>query len=271
MCMALLALGQASAPSPSPSANWWWTAQTVLDVTPDGWTPDSPIVIFASALGGDIESYRCYAETWKTQGIRTLIPLMAGGMTFEQRRSRWRQLNIIYEALRREPAGNWRRPAQAVSKIVVAGHSFGAYIALLAAGADSTIGSEQAGNCDDADCRPLPAAGYVVLSGQPAQSAKAAPPVWFAPDAFRNLAPNRLVMYGSRDFVPTDPCMTEGHPDAPACRGDAASGSTPAGATLKVIEGFTHSDFGCGDPARVRPVQLEIGTWILSVTGSTTR
>lgn len=270
--MALLGLAQAGAPSPAPTANWWSTAQTVLDVTPSGWTAESPAVIFAAAAGGEIDGYRCYADAWKAQGIRTLIPLMAGGITFEQRRSRWRQVNIIYEALRRAPAGNWRRPAQPISKIVFAGHSFGAYIALLAAGADSRIGSEQAGNCDAAGCRPLAAAGYVVISGQPAQSARAEPPFWFARDAFRNLAPNRLVIYGTKDFVPTDPCMTEGQPGAPACRGDAASpGSASRGALLKVVDGFTHGDFGCENPARVRPVQIEIGAWVLAVTGTAAR
>jgi len=251
------------------TANWYATAQTVLDVVPDGWNSRSPVVIFASARGGDFESYRCYAEAWKEQGIRTVIPLMAGGITFEQRRSRWRQLNIIYEALRREVAGNWKREPSPADKIVFAGHSFGAYVALLAAGADSRLHGQQAGNCADGGCPPLPAAGYLIISGQPAQTAKSDPLFWFAKDALRNLASPRLVVYGTRDFVDTDACLTAGAVEVPMCRGDAHT-AKPEQSTLLVVPEFEHSNFGCAQPeparARLAVVQRQMGDWILKVT-----
>lgn len=263
------------APQGTPTANWSATAQTVLDISPGNWTPSSPTVIFAGGAGGEIEPYRCYAETWQAQGIRTVIPLMAGGITFEQRRSRWRQLNTIYEALLRQPAGNWKRPPVRREKLVIAGHSFGAYVALLAAGADSRLGQEQAGNCAaDGRCAALSAAGYLILSGQPAQNARANPPFWFRPDAFRALAPGRLVIYGSKDFVPTDPCMTETVVDSPSCRGDAHTAQPAASnrhSQLKVIEGFSHSDFGCTGVRKehaesLTNLQREIGEWIVQIT-----
>jgi hypothetical protein len=271
LCSAVLltAAIQAPAGQAPPAANWFATAQTVLDVAPDGWTSSSPVVIFASAAGGEIEPYRCFAETWKAQGIRTVIPLMAGGITFEQRRSRWRQLNIVYEALRREARGNWRRPPSPAGKIVFAGHSFGAYVTLLAAGADSRVNGEQAGNCTDAGCSPLPAAGYVIISGQPAQNAKSEPLFWFARDAFRNLAPSRLVVFGTQDFVATDACMTAGAVATPSCRGDAHT-VNPQHSTLIVVPDFTHGDFSCVPPeanrARLTAVQRQLGEWILKVT-----
>src|SRR6185503_21080111 len=102
--------------------------------------------------------------------------------------ARWTEVSSVHRALSQ---------LQDPRHIFFAGHSFGAYTSLLAAGADSRVASGQAGNCLTDECPALPAQGYVILSGQPAQNAVNAQPFWFGPSAFDRVALRRYVAYGT--------------------------------------------------------------------------
>src|SRR6185369_9500210 len=95
-------------------------------------------------------------------GIRTISPYETNGTDTAGRQARWTEVSSVYRALAQ---------LQDPRHIFFAGHSFGAYMTSLAAGADSRVGSGDAGNCVGDECPVLPAQGYVILSGQPAQNA----------------------------------------------------------------------------------------------------
>jgi hypothetical protein len=199
--------------------------------------------------------YTCWSEVLAESCIRTVAPTLTNGEDFAARRARWTELRAVYGAVRADTPP---------SRIVLGGHSFGAYVTLLAAGADSRMGTDNAGNCDEAGCAPLESAGYVVISGQPSQSAVGEPPFWFGPTAFQSLAAGRYVTFGSNDSSPNDPCLSE---TPPTCRNDSYAASPEN--VSDVVQGFGHLDFACGarwrmthsDPEAMEALVRRVAAW----------
>jgi len=252
-------------------ANWQATGVTVDVFTPPGWSAADPTVVFSHGDQLSPSTYHCYREIWAEHGIRTISPYETNGTDTAGRQARWTEVSSVHGALSQ---------LQDPRHIFFAGHSFGAYATLLAAGADSRLVGEQAGNCLGDECPALPAQGYVILSGQPAQNAVNPQPYWFEPSAFDRLAPRRYVAYGTADSSPLDACMASG---TPACRGDSytidGTRAADLGLELHVQDGFTHLMFVCGPnwrtthtaPAAIQALGDDIARWIASVSeGSTT-
>lgn len=247
--------------------DWEGTGVGVIAYTPKGWNVGEPTVLFMPGGGIAPRAYGCYGKTWGQLGIRTLILELADGASRNVRRERWRELVTVYGRLTAQ---------QASRHVVIAGHSAGAYLTLIAAGANSRLGTWATNHCTTQGCTSLAAAGYVIISGQGAQSGEGDPPFWFARDAFRHLEPNRFVVYGTRDYAPGDPCISEEN-KAPTCRADAFTVDQDSGgagqSVLRVVDGFTHNDFIChqsqlgalGQSERRRELTLEMGQWIRSV------
>ncbi len=250
--------------------NWEATGVTVDVYTPSGWSASDPTVVFSHGDGLSPSPYHCYREVWAEHGIRTISPYQTNGTAVAGRQARWAEILNVYVALSR---------LQEPRRIFFAGHSFGAYVTSLAAGADSNVAGGQAGNCAGDDCPALPAQGYIVLSGQPAQNAANAEPYWFGLSAFDDLAPRRYVAYGSADASPLDACMASG---VPACRGDAytidGAHAADLGLELRVQDGFAHLTFTCGpnwrlthsQPAAMEALVDDIAEWIASVSDDST-
>jgi hypothetical protein len=261
----------AQVPTLETIANWEATGVTVDVFTPSGWSTADPTVVFSHGDTLSPSQYHCYRDIWAAHGIRTISPYETNGTDTAGRQARWTEISSVHRAL---------SELQDPRHIFFAGHSFGAYASLLAAGADSRLASGQAGNCPSDDCPALPAQGYVILSGQPAQNAVNAQPYWFGPSAFDHLAPRRYVAYGSADYSPLDACMASG---TPACRGDSytidGAQAAERGSELHVQDGFTHLTFVCGPnwrtthsaAAAIQALGDDIARWIASVSeGSTT-
>jgi hypothetical protein len=228
------------------SADWLGSGEEALVVTPDGWRAGDPTLIFSHGAGSAPESYACWPERLAERGIRTVLPVLASDITPRNRALRFASLRAIHGAI---------AAREGTRGLFFGGHSFGAYASLLAAGADGRLPGIDPGNCTPGGCAPLAAAGYVILSGQPAQSALDEPPFWFSHQAFAGLAPDRLVIHGSRDFSTTDTCLSASRGD-PACRADSYrvdEGAAQAqGNRLVVVEDFAHGDFACGPNWRTR-------------------
>lgn len=250
------------------SANWKGSGETALVVTPDDWSAGGPTLIFSHGAGSTPESYACWPELLAARGIRTVMPVLASDITPANRARRFTTLQAVHKAVADE---------QGTRALFFAGHSFGAYATLLAAGADGRLDGIDPGNCTGASCPALPAAGYVVISGQPAQTASADPLFWFARNAFASLAAGRLVIYGSRDFSTTDPCLSASRGD-PSCRGDSyavdAGQAAALGNRLIIADGFSHGAFACGlqwrdraDSAALEALIGEVASFIISRAG----
>jgi hypothetical protein len=260
----------AQVPTLETIANWQGTGVTVDVFTPSGWSVADPTVVFSHGDGLSPTQYHCYREIWAEHGIRTISPYETDGTDTAGRQARWTEVSSVHRALSQ---------LQDPRHIFFAGHSFGAYTTLLAAGADSRLGSGQAGNCPSDECPALPAQGYVILSGQPAQNAVNPQPYWFGTSAFDHLAPRRYVAYGTADYSPLDACMASG---SPACRGDSytidGTRAADLGLELHVQDGFTHLMFLCGpnwrtthtEPAAIQALGDDIARWIASVSEGST-
>jgi pimeloyl-ACP methyl ester carboxylesterase len=249
-------------------SNWRGSGIAAEVETPSGFDPaTTPTVIFSHGANSSPRAYECYRQLWVERGIRTISPDLDDDIT-TGRAARWSSIKAIHAALLREQSAN---------HVFFSGHSFGAYTTLLAAGADSRTASQDAGNCGGTTCEVLAAAGYVPVSAQPAQSALRASPSWFGRDAFRALAPHRLVIFGSVDYSVEDPCMSSSSATVPICRADSTvidSSSSAADASYQVIAGFSHNNFACGQgwPSRadvglLRQVVGVMGDWILARNG----
>ena len=169
----------AQVPTLETIPNWEATGVTVDVFTPSGWSAADPTVVFSHGDGLSPSPYHCYREIWAEHGIRTISPYQTNGTAVAGRQARWTEISSVHAALSQ---------LQEPRHIFFAGHSFGAYVTSLAAGADSNVVGGQAGNCVGDECPALPAQGYVILSGQPAQNAVNAQPYWFGPSAFDDLA-----------------------------------------------------------------------------------
>ncbi|MEO1530354.1 MAG: alpha/beta hydrolase, partial [Planctomycetota bacterium] len=227
--------------------DWRGTGVEVLSLTPNDWTPESATLIFSHGAGSSPETYICWGDVPARNGIRVLMPYLDTGITTRTRTSRYSDIAALHGEVSQE---------QSTDEIVFGGHSFGAYVTLLAASANGRLGNANPQNCSDTDCPTLSAAGYIMLSGQPAQSAQADPPFWFEEDAFENLAPGLTVVYGTEDYSQVDPCMAP-FSGTPTCRGDAftASVDSPEARANQeiVVPGFQHGNFSCGINWRDRP------------------
>jgi hypothetical protein len=261
----------AQVPTLETIANWQDTGVTVDVFTPPGWSAVDPTVVFSHGDTLSPSTYHCYREIWAEHGIRTISPYETNGTDTAGRQARWTEVSSVHRALSQ---------LQNPRHIFFAGHSFGAYVTLLAAGADSRVASGHAGNCPSDECPVLPAQGYIILSGQPAQNAVNPQPYWFGLSAFDRLAPRRYVAYGSADNSPLDACMASG---TPTCRGDSytidGARAADLGLNLHVQDGFTHLMFTCGPnwrtthaaPAAIQALGDDIAGWIASVSeGATT-
>ena len=260
----------AQVPTLETIANWQDTGVTVDVFTPSGWSAADPTVVFSHGDGASPIQYHCYREIWAEHGIRTISPYEANGTDTAGRQARWTEVSSVHRALSQ---------LQDPRHIFFAGHSFGAYATLLAAGADSRVVGGQAGNCLGDECPALPAQGYVILSGQPAQNAVNPQPYWFGTSAFDHLAPRRYVAYGTADYSPLDACMASG---SPACRGDSytidSTRAADLGLELHAQDGFTHLMFVCGPnwrtthtaPAAIQALGDDIARWIASVSEGST-
>jgi len=255
-------------------SDWLGTGVEVTELTPTEWDPDEhPTLLFSHANDLLPQSYVCYQYLLAERCVRTVMPRQWNTedgelphLGWEARALRWESTLAVYDELTEQ---------QNTDLIFIGGHSIGAYTTLLAAGADSFIGEQQAGNCevddDEVECEPLDAAGYVIISGWPAQRAAASPPFWFAHDAFADLGPSRFVAYGQLDASSGDPCLQE---TPPACRGDSYWIDAPAAADLNLrhvaLEGFDHLDFTCNGnweedhafPEAIEEFVASLGDWI---------
>lgn len=250
--------------------DWLATGIPVEQLTPAGWDPARhPTLIFMHGDNTAPSQYHCYRELLAACCVRSIYPRQPTtkrsqleALSWDQRFIRWSNLVGIYEKVAAE---------QEPSRIFIGGHSIGAYTALLAAGAKSAIDGERARNCKPGRCRPLPAAGYISISGWPAQSARKRKPFWFSKDAFEALSPNRYVAYGTRDNGRADPCLLR---QPPTCRGDAyqvdADRAEQLNLRLDVVEGFEHFHFMCNadwrvshqQPAKMRDFVERLADWI---------
>ena len=234
-------------------------------VTPTGFNPSrDPTVVFSHGNKSEPSQYACWSELLAKLCIRTVSPMLTNTTSsegdFVARQARWTEISAVYTGVRTDTPS---------TRIVFAGHSFGAYTTLLAAGADRRIGSETAGNCTASGCQALAAAGYVVISGQPAASARNPVPFWFAPTAFSALAPGRYVTFGSVDSSPNDVCLDD---RPPMCRND--SYTSAAENTSDIVPDFRHIDFACGarwrtthaKPAAMEALVGRVGVWVRSRT-----
>ena len=111
----------------------------VTRYTPRGWTVRQPTIIFSSGAGVPDSEYACYGHLWAEQGLRTMMPTFVVDLSgYLGRQQRWRQLSAVYAGV---VARQDRR------RVVLAGHSAGAYVTLLAAGADSRLRGYSLDNC----------------------------------------------------------------------------------------------------------------------------
>jgi pimeloyl-ACP methyl ester carboxylesterase len=230
--------------------DWHGTGIEVAEIIPHGWDPAThPTLLFGHGNGFFPESYTCYGEILGRSCVRTVLPRQWNTddgdyphLGWEARELRWESTVAVYDVLSEQ---------QDTELIFVGGHSMGAYTALLAAGADSRIGEHQAGNCevedDETTCEPLEAAGYVIVSGWPAQGAMDDPPFWFAEHAFAELRPDRFVAYGELDESSGDACLDE---TPPVCRADSywidADSADDLHLKHVMLPSFEHEDLACG-------------------------
>lgn len=227
--------------------NWRGSGQAALVVTPNAWNTAQPTILFSHGAGSSPESYLCWPQIYAENNFRTVLPYLPSVITPQTRAERFSALQRMHAAALQQ---------QAATKLFFAGHSFGAYATLLTAGADGRLNGTDPGNCIGPTCAPLAAGGYIVISGQPAQSALNASPYWFSRTAFSALAAGRFVLYGSRDYSTTDLCLSAGVGN-PSCRGDSftidENRATELGNQRRVVSGFEHGSFACGSQWRKRP------------------
>jgi pimeloyl-ACP methyl ester carboxylesterase len=250
--------------------DWNGTGIEVTELRPVQWSAsEHPTLLFGH--GNDLfpDSYACYRELLAESCVRTIVPRLWNTddgdlphLGWEARQLRWDDTLAIYDELAAQ---------QEHELIFVGGHSMGAYSALLAAGADSIIGGDQV------ECEPIDAAGYVIISGWPAQNAVADPPFWFAEHAFEELRPNRFVAYGELDVSSGDPCLEV---SPPSCRGDSywidEQEAEDANLEHVLVTAFEHCDFACGpdwredhpDPAGIEAFVGDLGAWIWHTVGT---
>ena len=226
------------------------TGIEVTELRPFEWmAPLHPTLLFGHGNNLSPGSYHCYAQLLGERCIRTLMPRLWNTddgdlphLGWEARQLRWDDTVAVYDELTAQ---------QDDDLVFIGGHSMGAYTTLLGAGAVSVIGEEQGGNCeldgDQIECETLDAAGYVIVSGWPAQSAQNDPPFWFDHAAFEDLLPSRFVAYGELDSSSGDPCLAE---TPPSCRGDSywidETEADELNLIHEMVTGFDHLDFACG-------------------------
>jgi pimeloyl-ACP methyl ester carboxylesterase len=259
-----------SADSLTTADDWRGTGLEVGELVPDGWDPRRhPTLIFLHGDNTAPDQYHCYRELLAPCCVRSIYPRQpnsaAGGIDalgWYHRYLRWSNLRLVYDLVTAE---------QDAELVFIGGHSIGAYTAMLAAGANSWILKEQAGNCTPRRCRPLPAAGYISISGWPARSRRARQPFWFSRKAFEQLEPNRYVAYGTHDTSTTGDCF---YSTPPLCRGDAfevdRKRADELNLRLDVLEKFEHSHFMCNEnwreshryPQGIRDFVDRLGDWI---------
>lgn len=143
----------AQTPTLETVADWQATGVAVDVFTPPGWSIEDPTVVFSHGDQTSPSQYHCYREIWAEHGIRTISPYEQNGSDNAGRQARWSQIRKVYHAL---------SELQEPRRLFFAGHSFGAYATLLAAGADSRTGNLNALNCHGDECPALPAQGYVI-------------------------------------------------------------------------------------------------------------
>lgn len=254
--------------------DWLGTGIPVEELTPAGWDPARhPTLIFLHGDNTAPGQYHCYRELLASCCVRSLYPRQPTtarseleGLGWDQRFIRWANLVAVYRRVVEQ---------QAPDRVFVGGHSIGAYTAMLAAGARSELGGQGAGNCAGGRCRPLPAAGYISISGWPARGALSSKRFWFPAEAFDALAPNRYVAYGTRDTSRTDRCLTS---RPPICRGDAflvdRDRAEELNLRLDVVEGFEHFHFMCNEdwreshqhPQKIQELVERLADWITQTT-----
>lgn len=248
--------------------DWRGSGQAALVVTPNGWQASNATVIFSHGAGSSPENYVCWPQLYADRNIRTILPYTPGAISPQTRASRFTVLQRIHRVAVQQQGSN---------RIVFGGHSFGAYATLLAAGADGRVTGVDPGNCSGTSCSPLAAAGYLVISGQPAQSAEATAPFWFPRSGFGALQGGRYVIYGSRDFSSTDPCLSAAR-NNPLCRSDSytvdQASATALGNRLRLVDGFDHGAFGCGagwrsrsDAAQLESLIIDTASFVRGRTG----
>lgn len=268
-----------SAESLTTHDDWLGTGIGVEELIPGGWDPERhPTLIFLHGDNTAPGQYHCYRELLASCCVRSLYPRQPTtarcgleGLGWDQRFIRWTNLVTIYRRVVKQ---------QDPDRVFIGGHSIGAYTAMLAAGARSEIDDQHAGNCPGGRCRPLPAAGYISISGWPARGSRSPEPFWFSADAFDALRPNRYVAYGTRDTSSTDRCLTL---RPPGCRGDAFLADRDRAEALNlrldVVGGFEHYHFMCNQdwreshkrPRIIRAFVERLGDWIVQTAGNERR
>lgn len=230
---------------------------------PAGATAPLPVVVFSHGLGGSRLGYGSLGRFWAEHGYLSVHPSHRENVPFgavEAERPSLSTLRAMKEAI--DDARNWEarpRDLAAVidglpnlqipvlegkfdaSRIAVAGHSYGAYTALLCAGARIRL---------DGKTRDFPerrAQAFIALSppGNGSRGLDAAS--WAA------IAAPVLCVTGTRDEG------FQGEP--PAWREESFRAMQPPEKTLVVVEGAEHFTFSGGrprraaDPAHLRDIE----------------
>lgn len=132
------------------------------------WLPPAPsgalpVVVFSHGLGGSREGYAFLARAWRDAGYAVILPTHVGSDTATMRAAgaAWRQ---AMDRAKRDPVNLRRRPREIAcildrlddlgtrlpgaphfdhQRIVIAGHSFGAWTALTVAGLRSAVLGDQ--------------------------------------------------------------------------------------------------------------------------------
>ncbi|UQV18578.1 alpha/beta fold hydrolase [Brevundimonas albigilva] len=182
----------AFSPSGAEAAAVASTRQTLT--TPDGrvvplstWTaPDERgVVVFSHGFGGAPEAYQRLLSAWAAHGFTVIAPLHVDSQQHPDRSAngqvalttRLEDLALTRAVAEREHLGK---------PLVVAGHSFGSLMSLIAGGATTILGPQ----------------GDPAVKGVIALSSPGPIPVVVTPETYRTLAAPLLVVTGDQDIVP---------------------------------------------------------------------
>lgn len=162
--------------------------------TPDGrvvplstWTaPDERgVVVFSHGFGGAPEAYQRLLSAWAAHGFTVIAPLHVDSQQHPDRSAngqvalttRLEDLALTRAVAEREHVGK---------PLVVAGHSFGSLMSLIAGGATTILGPQ----------------GDPAVKGVIALSSPGPIPVVVTPETYRTLTAPLLVVTGDQDIVP---------------------------------------------------------------------
>ena len=182
----------AFSPSGAEAAAVASTRQTLT--TPDGrvvslstWTaPDERgVVVFSHGFGGAPEAYQRLLSAWAAHGFTVIAPLHVDSQQHPDRSAngqvalttRLEDLALTRAVAEREHRGK---------PLVVAGHSFGSLMSLIAGGATTILGPQ----------------GDPAVKGVIALSSPGPIPVVVTPETYRTLTAPLLVVTGDQDIVP---------------------------------------------------------------------